>query len=67
VWERERERERKQENMSDALEEGAISTPSPMVGTTYVKFMARKKKNGSIISKKNIDIRCFYVHKKINM
>jgi hypothetical protein len=30
-------RERKtRKNMSDALGEGAISTPSPMIGTTYM-------------------------------
>jgi hypothetical protein len=32
-----RERKQKEKKMSNALGEGAISTASPMVGTTYVK------------------------------
>jgi hypothetical protein len=52
--------------MSDALGEGAISTPLPMVGMTYVKKWQERRKM-EVLSKKNIYIRCFYVHKKINM
>jgi hypothetical protein len=49
VGEKERgKRERKRRTkVSNALGEGAIGTPSPTVGTTYVKETARKKKNGS--------------------
>jgi hypothetical protein len=41
------ERERKREKMSDALGKGSKSA-LPTVGTTYVKYTAKKKKNGSI-------------------
>jgi hypothetical protein len=32
-----KEREEKEKKMSDALGEGAVTTPLPTVGTTYVK------------------------------
>jgi hypothetical protein len=55
-WVRRREeRERgKGEKMSDALAEGAISTPSPTVGTTYVKQRQERRKMEVISKKKHV-------------
>ena len=61
--EREREEGKK---MSDAFREGAVSTRSPTVPRNKQNKRQERRKI-YVISKKNIFIRCFYVHKKINM
>jgi len=61
--EREREEGKK---MSDAFREGAVSTRSPTVPRNKQnKWQERRKIE--VISKKNIFITCFYVHKKMNI
>jgi hypothetical protein len=59
------ERERGKEKMSNAFGEGAVSKQSPTVKRN--KQNKGQERKMEVISKKNIFIRCFYVHKKINM
>ena len=52
--------------MSDAFREGAVSTRSPTVSRNKQNKRQERRKI-EVISKKNIFITCFYVHKKMNM
>ena len=62
-----REREREEgKKMSDAFREGVVRTRLPTVPRNKQNKRQERRKI-EVISKKNIFITCFYVHKKMNI